>query len=177
VRKFIVGGALVAALAMPAGATADTTKADTKNAAKECKQLRKASGEENFRAMFGGKKNAFGKCVSKRAKENAAQREETKTNASKECKAERQADPAAFKAKYRNLGKCVSERARQKEEEQAAEEKQDDAAERNAARECKAERKSDEAAFAEKYGSRRNAFGKCVSQNSKDDEEEQAPQA
>ena len=38
----------------------------------------------------------------------------------------------------------------------------------NAAKQCKAERKTDAAGFAEKYGTnknKKNAFGKCVSQN------------
>src|SRR3712207_8231689 len=49
-----------------------------------------------FRSLFGGKKNAFGKCVSQTAKKNAAedeqQQEEAKQNASQQCRTERQAD-------------------------------------------------------------------------------------
>ena len=33
-------------------------------------------------------------------------------NAAKACKAERKADAAAFKAKYRTFGKCVSQKAK-----------------------------------------------------------------
>lgn len=45
---------------------------------------------------------------------------------------------------------------------------------KNAAKECRAEREADPAAFEETYGAnanRRNAFGKCVSGKVKDDEE------
>jgi uncharacterized low-complexity protein len=64
VKTVITSLALVGALVLPAAAGADTTQTDQKNAAKECKALRTASGEQNFRTMFGGGKNAYGKCVS-----------------------------------------------------------------------------------------------------------------
>ena len=166
-KKFVMSGALVVALVVPSVAAADSpTKSETKNAAKECKALRKASGAENFKNMFGGKKNAFGKCVSQRAKENHQQAVTAEKNAAKECKAERDADPQAFRQKYKNLGQCVSERARQNQQEQAQQEQQSDRAEQNAAKKCKAERKNDPQGFAQRYGTRRNAFGKCVSRNS-----------
>jgi hypothetical protein len=166
VKKLIASGVLVAALVAPAAATADgPTATDTKNAAKECKALRKAAGNANFTAMFGGKRNAFGKCVSQRAKQNHKRGEAAQKNAAKECKAERDADPAAFKQKYKNLGKCVSERARQKQQEAEQQARHQDTSEKNAAKKCKAERKNDPAGFAQRYGSRRNAFGKCVSRN------------
>jgi hypothetical protein len=165
-KKLFVSGALVAALAVPAAASADQpTPTEFKNAAKECKALRTAAGADNFKAMFGGKKNAYGKCVSQRAKQNAQQGRAAQANAAKECKAERDADAQAFKAKYKNLGKCVSERAKAKQQEQAAQAKQEDAAEKNAAKKCKAQRKSDPQGFAQTYGTKRNAFGKCVSAN------------
>jgi hypothetical protein len=168
-RKLIVS-ALAAALVVPAAAHADEpTKSETRNAAKECKALKKAAGAENFKNMFGGKRNAYGKCVSQRAKQNHRRSEAAQKNAAKECKAERDADPQAFKQKYRNLGKCVSERSRQKQEEQEQEAKQEDRAEKNAAKKCKAERTSDPDGFAERYGTRRNAFGKCVSRTARGD--------
>ena len=82
-----------------------------------------------------------------------------RANAAKECKALRGSTDAsreAFKAQYRNLGACVSEKAR----EEAAERR---AAKKSAVRDCREERSADAAAFAEKY---RN-FGKCVSAKSK----------
>ncbi len=96
-----------------------------------------------------------------------------RTNAAKECRAERGTTAAtkeAFKLKYgtnkskRNaFGKCVSRHAR-------AEEKQREGAAMNAAKTCKAERRADPNAFAQKYGTnknKKNAYGKCVSQTAK----------
>jgi len=190
-KKLIVGGALAAALAMPAGAVADGDQApsqtDTKNAAKYCKALKKGAGAENFKKLFGGKKNAFGKCVSQTARKNAAedekQEQEAKQNASQQCRAERQADPQAFADKYGTnknkknaFGKCVSQQARENKQKADEKDKAEDEAKLNAAKKCKAERKDDPAAFADKYGTnrnKRNAFGKCVSQTARADQEQQ----
>ena len=67
----------------------------------------------------------------------------------------------------------MSQKAKAKQEEQD----QEDAAEaedtKNAAQECDAERSADSKAFAEKYGTnhnKKNAFGKCVSQKSDEDD-------
>lgn len=82
-----------------------------------------------------------------------------RANAAKECKALRgttDESREAFKAQYRNLGACVSEKAR----EEAAERR---AAKKSAAKDCRAERKADPDAFAEKYAN----FGKCVSAKAK----------
>jgi hypothetical protein len=78
-----------------------------------------------------------------------------KRNAAQECKLLRgttDESREAFKASYRNLGACVSEKTR----EQARERRQ---AKRSASVDCRDERKQDSAAFAGHY---RN-FGKCVS--------------
>ncbi|HEX2162183.1 MAG TPA: hypothetical protein VHF88_10235 [Thermoleophilaceae bacterium] len=106
-----------------------------------------------------------------------------RSNATQECRAERGGSDAtreAFKVKYgtnengRNaFGKCVSAKAR-------AEARERKAARRKAAKQCRAEREEiGETAFAEKYGtnkSKRNAFGKCVSQTAKTQhEQEQQP--
>jgi ABC-type microcin C transport system permease subunit YejB len=93
-------------------------------------------------------------------------------NAAKKCKAERgttEQSIAAFKEKYGTnknkanaFGKCVSAQVKKAEEQQ-------EAAEENAAKKCKAERGTTEqsiAAFKDKYGTnanKANAFGKCVS--------------
>jgi hypothetical protein len=103
-----------------------------------------------------------------------AQTPTDKTNAAKECRAERGTTVAtreAFRVHYgtnangRNaFGKCVSRRSK-------VETKQRMAAQSNAAKQCKAERgELGEAAFAAKYGSGKkgkNALGKCVSQIAK----------
>jgi hypothetical protein len=94
------------------------------NAAKECKTERQADAAA-FADKYGtnaNKRNAFGKCVSQKAKakEHAADEQDAQDaaefkNAAKECDAERSADAAAFADKYgtnennRNaFGKCVS---------------------------------------------------------------------
>jgi hypothetical protein len=74
------------------------------------------------------------------------------------CKAERKADPAAFKTKYANKNgkrafrRCVTAHVRQ------------------AGQTCRAERKSDSAAFKTKYGNKKgkNAFRRCVRQHEAD---------
>jgi hypothetical protein len=93
------------------------------------------------------------------AKPNRAERQAAKA----ECKAERgktRDTRKAFKAKYHSFRACVRQKA-------AEEEAENDKAHKNAAKECRAERSEDPAAFREKYGTnenKKNAFGKCVSQ-------------
>jgi hypothetical protein len=104
------------------------------NAAKECKAER-AQDADAFRDQYGtgkNKKNAFGKCVSQHAKQNRQeakaeeeQEQANEVNAAKQCKAERKADPDAFKEQYGTnknkknaFGKCVSKKAKAAEEEQ-----------------------------------------------------------
>ena len=83
-----------------------------------------------------------------------------------ECKAERgksRASREAFEALYHRFGRCVREKA-------AEDKAQAKDALKNAAKECKAERKEDPAGFEERYGTNRNgknAFGKCVSSKAK----------
>jgi hypothetical protein len=79
-----------------------------------------------FRDKYGtnaNKRNAFGRCVSGKVRRELADEVDEVTNASKECRAERAADAAAFADKYgtnankRNaFGKCVSQKAREADE-------------------------------------------------------------
>src|SRR5688572_11972108 len=69
-------------LVLPAGAVAAPTKADTKAASKDCHDLRAAMGKENFRAQYGN----FGKCVSAKSKEEAAERRAARRAARDTCK-------------------------------------------------------------------------------------------
>lgn len=82
-------------------------------------------------------------------------------------------------ANHRNaFGKCVSKRnaatrdarkaARGDAAKTAKTVKGEVKADVNAAKTCKAARKADADTFAETYGSRRNAFGKCVSRTARD---------
>jgi hypothetical protein len=100
-----------------------------------------------------------------------------KREAKQECRALRGTDEAtreAFKAEWGSLGlgRCVNAKAKEAKAERKA-------AKRNASRDCREERGDTEesiAAFREKYGtnaSKKNAFGKCVSQGAKANREEQ----
>jgi len=103
------------------------------NAAKECKAERTANAAQ-FATDYGtGPKgrNAFGKCVSKKAKakEHAADEQDAEDaaefkNAAKECDSERTANAATFAEQYGTnennsnaFGKCVSSKASDDEEE------------------------------------------------------------
>ena len=167
-KKLLVACALSAAALVPATASAaDPAPADFKNAAKYCKALKSASGSTSFASMFGTKKNAHGKCVSSTAKktatEDAAQEKAAKKKAAADCKAVKTQEGAAKNAH----GKCVSEQAKANK---AAADKEDKAEQEdriNAAKTCKAAKKADGAKFTQDYGSRRSAFGKCVSRTAK----------
>ena len=121
-RRTLLTIAAVAALAIPAVSIADQnppSQQNEKNAAKFCKALREAAGKDNFRSLFGGGKNAFGKCVSSKAKAKSAKQLHATVNAAKQCQAERLADPAAFKDHYGTnanksnaFGKCVSSKVK-----------------------------------------------------------------
>ena len=171
----VMAAALVCALPATAGAV-KPTKADKTSAAKQCRAERTAIGKDNFKAKYGtnkNKSNAFGKCVSKGARDAAAERKAARKSANASCKAEQQADPAAFATKYGTgkkhknaFGKCVSQAAK------AAQDKADaaDQATLDAEKQCRAEQKLDPAAFKAKYGTnhnKKNAFGKCVSSKHK----------
>jgi len=104
--------ALVAALAVPVAALADEpTTTDKQNAAKECKALLKAQGTSNFTHAWGakGKGRAYGKCVSSKAREEAAERKAAKSNAAKDCKAEQAMTADQFKADSAHGGKTFAE--------------------------------------------------------------------
>jgi hypothetical protein len=200
VRKLLTTVCIAAiALAAPAAATAKPhhkphpkPTAGEKSAAKRyCQQLRKSSGKKNFREMFGdGPKHlhAMRNCKRKQANELARERvasdQDAQKNAAKECKAERAADPDAFREQYgtgpkgRNaFGKCVSQHAKKHRQEAAADQEQEEQNELNAAKKCKAERKADPEAFRTTYGTNRNgrnAFGKCVSKKAHEAEEQQS---
>jgi hypothetical protein len=88
--------------------------------------------------------------------------------AQRQCKKERGKSPAtreAFEAKYHSMSRCVKREA-------AEEEREDKQAHKNAAQECRDERKTlGNDAFSEEYGTngnKRNAFGKCVSKKAKE---------
>lgn len=163
-RKLITIAA-VAAAAAPAAAVAQAPPAP--NPSQQCRAQRTAMGAAAFAQLYGtnaARSNAFGRCVSKVASAQRAER----AQANSACRAERDANATAFADKYgtgpkkRNaFGRCVSAKAR------AAGVARQTATE-NAARACRRERATLGAgAFAAKYGTnadKRNAFGRCVSQ-------------
>jgi hypothetical protein len=128
--RSIATAAAVAAslLAVPAGASATPTEDDRANAAQECRAERGEIGVTAFRAKYGAndnKRNAFGKCVSKKAKAHERKRKAERRNAAKECRAERDdIGETAFADKYGTnknksnaFGKCVSQTAKAKHDE------------------------------------------------------------
>jgi hypothetical protein len=158
---------VVLAFAAVPAAFAEDTPTPTQQGSTLCKQQRTAVGPSAFTLLYGGGKNAYGRCVSKLA---STVSHET-ANASKQCAAER-AD-ATFAATHDGktfaqlygtgphgnnaFGKCVSSKAKELVQEQQEETI-------SAAKTCKTERNTLGAtAFKAKYGSKANAFGKCVS--------------
>jgi hypothetical protein len=103
---------------------------EVKNAAQECRAERQADADA-FRDKYGtnhNKRNAFGRCVSQKVHEEMAEEAQEAKNAAQECRAEREADPAAFADKYgtnpnkRNaFGKCVSSKAQEADDEENGE--------------------------------------------------------
>src|SRR3954452_9717248 len=167
---------LLGVLAVSAPALAGQSSS-TPSPQSQCRTERSAMGVDVFRPTYGTNKNrhnAFGKCVSKRTHATEVAADTAKQNASQECKAEKAADPAAFAQKYGTgknganaHGKCVSQKAKAKTTETVKAEVKTDV---NAAKTCKAERKADPQAFADKYGTnanKRNASGKCVSKTAR----------
>jgi hypothetical protein len=135
---------------------------------------------EAFRTQYKG----FAACVRDKAAEEAQEEQTARRNASKDCREERRtlgkdvfAERYGTNANKRNaFGKCVSMKARAHEAEADREDKQEAVATKNAAKKCAAEREEmGEEAFAGQYGTnanKRNAFGKCVSQGVRENEEE-----
>jgi hypothetical protein len=189
-KRFGIMLATVAALVLPTAALADLSPSDFKNAAKFCNAVRSHVGEASFRQTYGSNRrhhNALGRCVSKLARVH----DRAETNAAQQCGDERATDPAGFDQKYGSgdssgqasssnrgpgdgpradhprggaFGKCVSEHARTD-----LEDLEGDVG--NAAKACRAERRQDDGAFEDKYGTNhnhRNAFGKCVSRHVRD---------
>jgi hypothetical protein len=85
-----------------------------------------------------------------------------KDAAKQQCQDERgtsKATKAAFRANYDGFADCMGKKA-------AEEEAENEEAQKNAAKECKAERSADPDGFKETYGTNKNdknAYGKCVS--------------
>jgi hypothetical protein len=181
-KKITLVVGLAVALLVPTQAMAKPTpdKADKRAAKQECRTLRGHSDatREAFRTQY----RSFAACVKAKAADEAQEEQTAHRNASKDCRAERETlGDEAFGAQYgtnankRNaFGKCVSQKARENEEAADEQDEEEATAFKNAAKECDAERETlGDEAFGAKYGTnanKRNAFGKCVSQKSREDE-------
>ena len=120
-RKLTATGVALLLLAVPASASAQPDQPDRQHAAQECLAERGTTDatREAFVAKYGtnaNKRNAFGKCVSEKARAEEKERKAERRKAAKQCRAER-ADIGveAFRDKYgtnknkRNaFGQCVS---------------------------------------------------------------------
>ena len=188
-KKITLVTGLVFALVLPVAAVAkpNPDRGDKRAAQAECKTLRgqTAATHEAFRAL----QKSFVACVKAKSADEAKEEQSAHTNAARECRTERDADRTAFNEKYGTngnegskgqgknaFGKCVSQKAKAKEAAADAEDKQDAAEQKNAAKACATERDADADAFKEKYGTnanKRNAFGKCVSQTVREDDSDE----
>ena len=102
-----------------------TASTAAKNAAKECKA---EQADANFAGAHGGKtfaqyygangndKNAFGKCVSSKVKQEVTSEQSQTLSAAKQCKAQRANAKADFEKAYGTkknaFGKCVSKNSK-----------------------------------------------------------------
>ena len=181
-NRILIAGVTVVALALPASAAARPDHDEVRAAKKQCQAERgkSAATREAFKAKYG----KFARCVRQNATEEEAENETAHKNAAKECKAERSADPDAFAETYGTnangqnaLGKCVSSKAKAKKDAEDAEDAEEVKEFKNAAKECAAERgRVGREAFADAYGTnanKSNAFGKCVSEKQKADDDEE----
>jgi hypothetical protein len=184
-KTFLIAILGAAVLVLPAGAAAKPHDPDKRAAIAQCKAERGKS--KATRKAFKAKYHSFSRCVRQNTAEERAERKAALKHAAKQCKAER-SDPnfaaahdgKTFQQFYGTnangknaYGKCVSAKAREQKDAADAEDKQDVAAFKNAAKECAAERSDpnfaaghDGKTFEEFYGTnknKRNAFGKCVS--------------
>jgi hypothetical protein len=125
-------GSPKAAMAACLAKQVQTSSTAAKNAAMQCKA---EQADPNFAAGHGGKsfatyygkndndKNAYGKCVSSKTREDVEAQHQATLNAAKKCKAERAQNAQAFATKYgtnankRNaFGKCVSKLAAEQDD-------------------------------------------------------------
>jgi hypothetical protein len=110
----------------------EDAKDDHENAAKACKTER-ARNEEAFAAKYGtnkNKRNAFGKCVSGKAKHASEEDTHKRVSAAHKCRAEKKSDPVAFAEDYGKgknaFGKCVSKTAREQHESEDTDHESED---------------------------------------------------
>ena len=162
--KLAAAGLALAALVPAAASGGQATRTDKANAARTCAQLRTSLGAATFARTYGAatgvsRANAFGRCVAAMTREAHAARHAAERACARTAKGK-------GKGLARVRAACVTAQTRQ-----ALRQELD--ATKNAAHFCKAERQRlGEAMFASTYGTNpndRNAFGKCVSQKARAD--------
>jgi hypothetical protein len=161
-RRGLVVVGLVGALVLPGAAMAQTGT-DAKNAAKECRMEQGTTDatREAFGLKYGTNANAFGKCVSTRARDEQAERRAAKRAARHACKTRKHGKGHAY-------GRCLAKKQAAFERKADREDRREIQSEQNAAQKCAEERaqKGDDA-FEQDHGTnknKRNACGKCVSE-------------
>jgi hypothetical protein len=156
---------ILGALALPAGAMGTPNQTDKTNAAKECRMAEGTTDatKQAFDQKYGtndNHANAFGKCVSTRARAEESQREAARKAARRACAKRKHGKGHAY-------GRCVKHQQKALKRKADSEDTKEIKSEQNAARTCAQERENTgDDAFANKYGTnrnKRNAFGKCVS--------------
>jgi hypothetical protein len=167
-RAWIALG-ILGVLALPAGAMGTPNHTDKTNAAKECRTEQGTTDATKlaFAQKYGtndNDANAFGKCVSSRARAEESQRKAARKAARRACAARKHGNGHAY-------GRCVEHKQKALKRKADREDIQEIQSEQNAARTCAQEREqTGDDAFANKYGTnrnKRNAFGKCVSKQAR----------
>ena len=130
-------------------------------AAKQCAAEKKAD-KAAFKSLYG--KHAMRACIKGETPESATELK----NAAKECKAARADDADRHSLRPRARVRTLSASAFPAAVK--ANDKADATEFKNAAKECKAARSDDAGAFAEAWGDKKNALGKCVSATVKADD-------
>jgi hypothetical protein len=169
--RLLIPLGLVAVMAMPVAADGAPSKADKREAKRECRQLQNAAvTRANFVQVVkleakANRRNAFGRCVQVRSSEAASERREAFKAAKAQCENLRRghdgehgkpSNPGAY-------GKCVSEAARNKNAEADAKQRDDSL---NPAKTCRKKQSDDADAFNTEFPGK-NGFGKCVSKEAK----------
>lgn len=116
-RTILAATGLAVVLLVPTGAIAKPDKSERDAAKAQCVTERGKS--KATRQAFRLKYDGFADCMGKKAADEEAENGEAAKNAAQECKAERDADPDAFKENYGTnkngknaFGKCVSRKTR-----------------------------------------------------------------
>ena len=171
-KQLLIGVGLMVALVLPATAGA-ATKADKREAKRECRQLQKAAGTRaNFVQIVklearANRRNAFGRCVKVRTADAAKERNAAFKAAKAACESLRPGQgkkPPLYNNPPGAYGRCVAAAAKAHLGRSDATQRADSL---NPARECRDMQKNQASAYNTAYPGK-NGFGKCVSAKAKD---------